>query len=58
MKCLKTEKDKRFNTLLQSSFCVLKIKSKFQKLGLLKYARNPELAGTFTSREHKQGKPT
>jgi hypothetical protein len=29
MKCLETEKDERFNTLLQLSFYVLKIKSKF-----------------------------
>jgi hypothetical protein len=28
IKCLETEKDKRFNTLLQLNFYVLKIKSK------------------------------
>jgi hypothetical protein len=39
------------------SFYFLKIKSKKQ-LRLLKYARNTELVGTFTSREHKQGEPT
>jgi hypothetical protein len=57
MKCLETEKDKRFNTLLQLSY-VLKIKSKLKTLGLLKYAKNTKLAGTFTSEEHKQGEPT
>jgi hypothetical protein len=58
MKCLETEKDKKFNILLQLSFYVLKIKSKLKNLRLLKYARNTELAGTFTSREHKQGEST
>jgi hypothetical protein len=52
---LETKNDERFNALLQLSFNVLKIKSKQKKtnLGLLKYARNSKLAGTFTSREHK-----
>jgi hypothetical protein len=58
MKYLETEEDKRFNIFLQLNFYVLKIKSKLKNLGLLKYARNTELAGTFTSREHKQGEPT
>jgi hypothetical protein len=58
MKCLEKEKDERFNTLLQLSFYVTKYKVNFKNLGLLKYARNAKLTGTFTSREHKWGEPT
>jgi hypothetical protein len=38
--------------------CLKHKKINKNNLGLLKYAKNPKLAGTFTSREHKQGKPT
>jgi hypothetical protein len=53
-------RQKRIKGLIYSFDWVLCLKntSKFKNSGLLKYARNTELAGTFTSREHKQEEPT
>jgi hypothetical protein len=39
IKCLETEKDERFKTVLQVSFYVLKIKSKFKKFRIIKICR-------------------
>lgn len=56
--CLEAEKEERFNVVHLVVFLVLKIKSD-QKINSLiwKHTRNPELGRTFTSDEHKQGRP-